>query len=150
MIRPGKDAKPREKKQYALFMKRTGSIFQTMRQRRKKLAETATGDLPFALEEFRSKIELALGKPCFFCNELITLKNFSADHRLPAERGGSWRLTNIRIVCKACNGAKGRMTEHEFCLLMNTLFLLKPKVRREVLGRLKAGASVIRLRFIKR
>jgi 5-methylcytosine-specific restriction endonuclease McrA len=131
-------------------MKRSGSIYSGMRSRRRRIEEKPKVDLPFSIAHLRIMLEGALEGVCSYCHGELTVKNMSADHRIPVERGGSWQDKNVRIICGSCNGAKGRMNEDEFIQLMDVLNGFDQTVRREVLGRLKAGASVVRLQFLKR
>lgn len=150
MTRPPKDAKIREKKYYALFMKRSAGIYSGMRARRRKLEGQSDKMLPFTIASLRIMLEHAINGACPYCTQEITVKTMSADHKIPVERGGKWGSQNIEIICRSCNLAKGRTTRAEFGRIMDVLNEFDPKVRNEVLGRLKAGASVIRLQFLKR
>jgi 5-methylcytosine-specific restriction endonuclease McrA len=149
MTRPSRDAKPREKKQYALFMKRTASIYSNMRNRRRKLEGQDDKMLPFTIDRLRGSIEDCLGSSCVYCDEKITVKNVSVDHSTPVERGGAWKLSNLDIICRSCNLAKNNLTRNEFQELMQTLRGFPVRVQNGVLGRLKAGATVVRLRFLR-
>jgi len=151
MTKPDKNANSCTKKQYALFMKRTLSIYGGMRARRRKLEGQADKQLPFSLAHLRLRIENALqgAYPCRFCKVPLTIKNISPDHKIPVERGGKWSMQNIELICLSCNHCKGRLTAVEFRRLYNTLLEFDPPQRNEVVGRLKAGASVVRLRFLK-
>lgn len=51
---------------------------------------------------------------CYYCDEGLTPKNFSVDHRQPVSRGGTSAFNNLAPVCKRCNDVKGSMTEQEY------------------------------------
>ncbi len=141
----------REKKRHSLFMRRTLSVFNNMKARHKKVYPKADNIDGIDLEQIRVIVQSAIrGRACRYCGEGITEKNFSIDHLTPLERGGEWRLRNLQVITKGCNTAKGRLTHEEFSRLMSVLREFPPEVMREVLGRLKAGASVIRLQFLGR
>jgi len=141
-------AEARQKKRHRLFMQRTLNVYSAMRRRADKLKSNAK--LVFTIERFREAVEAKIGTSCRYCGTFLTLKNFSADHNIPLERGGLWRFSNINIICRSCNTAKGRMTGDEFWQFMMQLEEFDPVVKNEILGRLKAGASVVRLQFLRR
>jgi hypothetical protein len=51
---------------------------------------------------------------CFYCNEPLTLKTATRDHRTPLCRGGSDEIWNIVPACLPCNQKKGWRTVNEF------------------------------------
>lgn len=113
-----------------------------------KRVKSEHGELPFSVSEYREIVHASLSSPCPYCGEALKAKEFSCDHETPLERGGSPDLWNLRIICLSCNKAKGRLNAVEFSYLMELLFSWEQRVRNELLGRLKAGASVLRLRFL--
>lgn len=57
--------------------------------------------------------------PCFYCEELVTFKGSTIDHKTPISRGGKYReLSNLAITCWSCNHYKGNRTEGEFWRLL--------------------------------
>ena len=76
---------------------------------------TGLSQLPFSIEEFITKYDLALSKGiCEYCLQPLTLQNASPDHATPLCRGGSWDISNIKIVCSPCNMAKHYMCESKY------------------------------------
>lgn len=152
-----KKKQTREQKSQALFMRRTYHVFKHMLERYKKtLPESpkrvrAAATLPFALADLRDYIKSRMGKPCRYCQEALTVKSFSADHRNPVGRGGSWRLKNVQAVCDSCNRAKGNLTSKEFARVYAVLATIDPVAKRQFLSRLKLGAmAMFRFRFMKK
>jgi 5-methylcytosine-specific restriction endonuclease McrA len=58
---------------------------------------------------------------CAYCGKMTSPKTFQADHALPVARGGKSEWVNLRVACKACNGAKGDQTEREFRELLGVV-----------------------------
>lgn len=120
----------------------------TMPERPTRIRKNA--QLPFDLAALREYIESRLGKPCRYCREKLKPKTMACDHRTPVSRGGTWELKNCQAVCQSCNLAKGNLTSKEFEAVYAVLATIDPAAKRQFIGRLKAGASVARLRFLKR
>lgn len=125
-----------DKKTYHTFVKRTGSIYQNQKRRMK--------ETEYELHEFRKLVEQAIGSTCPFCDTVLTVFNFSADHNQPVSRGGKNTIENLEICCERCNQIKGMMTGIEFATLMNFIRLWEPKVKTNLLARLRAGGRLIR------
>jgi 5-methylcytosine-specific restriction endonuclease McrA len=78
---------------------------------------------------------------CPYCYTVITPRNFSMDHRVPLSRGGLHDIANVTICCKACNTAKGQLTDQEYAKLLHFLCTnYIQAAQRDILARLKAGA----------
>lgn len=52
--------------------------------------------------------------PCYVCKEIIDINNFEAGHVIPASKGGSDNISNLRPICKSCNRSMGDMNLNEF------------------------------------
>lgn len=133
----------------AMFMRRSYAVYKHMASRLK--APPYGIERPFALEDLRGRISLALNLPCVYCGSEVTAKNFSADHRVPLNRadeiiGPGWlaRLDNIAICCSACQRLKGAMDEHEYRRFLALLSEFDELARRDTTRRLRAGGAVIR------
>lgn len=110
----------RDRQKHSDFMKRTLSIFNGQKSRCVELNEADKGSriVEYTLEEFRELVRQALERgTCEYCGAKITVKKFTADHRLPVKIGGPFTKENTAIVCCPCNWQKGgEMTDHEFQL----------------------------------
>ena len=141
-----------EKRRHALFMRRTYTIYRHLQERAKEI--NPKNRLPFDLKALRDAVQVKIGTPCPYLPEVIlTAKNFSLDHAIPVSRGGNvaaW--ANLMICSSTANLAKGELTRDEFTDLILTMEDGHwPRVAvQDLLGRLKAGASVKRLRFLGR
>ena len=134
----------RKRKPKPGFARRTYSIY---RHQKARAAEAGIA-LGYALADLRAAAA-AVGKPCPYCGDRpVTLGTLSFDHDVPVARGGALDLGNVVACCADCNAAKGPLTGAEFRALMRALAadVTDPAVRRNVLGRLKAGGRVARLR----
>jgi len=128
-------------KQQRIFMVRTANIYrhQTLR------AHKSHTGLNYTLEDFRRWVRKDLEEAaCSYCAAPLTLLNFSADHRLPTSRGGSYQAANLVIVCERCNQCKGPLTDEEYLDLLVLLNQWLPQPRQNVLSRLRAGGRVVR------
>lgn len=54
------------------------------------------------------------GGKCALTGTDLTPENCSLDHALPVARGGTHDESNLQLVTKAINQAKGQMTNEEF------------------------------------
>ena len=69
----------------------------------------------------------SVGGRCYYCG--IKTKAYlcsphapnyaTRDHRVPLSRGGSNAIENMAVACRACNSAKGDLTEAEFRTVRN-------------------------------
>ena len=62
--------------------------------------------------EVRSYLLEKYHRQCVYCG--ATNCPFEIDHVLPRSRGGSHRVSNLVLSCRACNQAKGNQTAAEF------------------------------------
>lgn len=82
-----------------------------------------------------------LGKPCFYCKDILTLDKVSPDHKQPVSRGGSNMTDNIRIICRKCNFKKSALTETEFMLLIEILTPY-PELKQVVMSKMGSAGFV--------
>ena len=61
------------------------------------------------MKEILKKYEI-----CLYCSEKIQIDDYSPDHILPLDRGGSNTIDNIQFICIGCNRMKGNLTDEEF------------------------------------
>lgn len=123
---------PRE----AAFYKRTGTIYQSMknrfRERKWKSGRNAGHvrvvgrQLPFDLNQFRDWLEFKLGGmdgtvKCRYCPAVLTALDCSVDHVHPVSQGGELELGNLDFACSRCQRFKGGLTERGFLELKDFL-----------------------------
>ena len=141
-----------EKRRHALFMRRTYTIYRHLEERASSFL--GAKPMPFDLKALRDAVQAKLGTPCPYLPEVIlTAKNFSLDHAMPVSRGGDVAAWSNLVICSStANLAKGELTRDEFTDLVLTMEDGHwPRVAvQNVLGRLKAGGSITRLRFLSR
>jgi 5-methylcytosine-specific restriction endonuclease McrA len=127
-------------------MRRSYDMYRDLRKR------TDEKKLPFEVEELREMIRRTIdNKFCPYFGRFdgtVTTKNFSVDHRIPTSREGTNELSNLIVCCRSANLAKGALTDEEFEKVLDVLESLPEIARNDVLGRLKAGAAVVRLQFL--
>jgi len=96
-------------------------------------------------------VRAAIGAPCPYCSNTMTLDNLSLDHKEPLNRAKGKlhpldvrreadRPENLQIVCRSCNGSKGNFNDAEFRTLRAMTFW--PKIQK----RLAIAASSWKLR----
>lgn len=123
-----------------ILMSRSANIYRHQRE----LAAQSGCKLDYSLPRLREDIILKLGERCPYAGELITVRNFSADHDVPVSRGGTFWFANLRIVSQRGNEVKGKLTHDEFMRLLETLDAMDPAAKQDVLRRLRAGGKVLR------
>ncbi len=60
----------------------------------------------FTLKE-KDALHKQQGGKCNGCNKAFELRNMAVDHIRAFSRGGGERLTNLQLLCTACNSLKG-------------------------------------------
>jgi 5-methylcytosine-specific restriction endonuclease McrA len=130
------------RRRHQLFMLRTCNIFHSHRRR----ALEAGATLDYTLPDLREMIEHEMQTSCIYCDQEITVQNFSIDHSLPTSRDGAHRFVNIHVCCMRCNQVKGALTAGEFTQLRLLLDGFEPAARRDILARLRAGGRSIHTR----
>lgn len=63
------------------------------------------------LKNFKLKEQ---GKQCVYCLAEISMETADLDHKTPLSRGGSHDLTNLQVLCSACNKEKHSKTDKEY------------------------------------
>lgn len=142
-IEKAKKKQAKEKAANSLFLRRTNSVYRAMTQRFEK-------ELPFTVSDLRLMVSSALGKQCPYCEDVVKIKTFSLDHMMPVSRGGNLAILNLMVVCKRCNLSKGQMSDDEYRKFLKTLSDFPIPIMRWILGTMRAGATVVRLNFLKR
>lgn len=128
--------KMRAKAKESKFMQRTLNIYKNQVAR----AEELKVDPPdYTLEQFREYFKGWLGETCSYCETVLTVNNFVADHMDPISRGGKFIMKNLAPCCKPCNCQKGKMNDEEFDRLGVFLDSLPPEVAKDVRARLTSG-----------
>lgn len=67
---------------------------------------TDLGDLP----HYRTHKHTLYGRQeghCAGCRVLFPFRNFTVDHIVPRDKGGSDHIDNLQLLCGACNSVKG-------------------------------------------
>jgi CRISPR/Cas system Type II protein with McrA/HNH and RuvC-like nuclease domain len=152
-----------EKRRHQIFMRRSYQAYRDLEKRCAELdpAKAAAKKkakkplLSFTLDQLRELIKVSIneGVWCPYLGQIekLTVRNFSVDHVMPVSRGGSPDSFDNLVVCsRSGNFAKGEMTGEEFAKLMQLIQDWPRESMMDVIGRLKAGAAVKRLRFLGR
>ena len=80
---------------------------------------------------------------CPYCNKQIPPLDFSIDHKIPKNRGGTNSLDNLHLVCIKCTKVKGDLTDEEFRQLINFL-KDNPIIYENLYKRLRMAGMVFR------
>ncbi|MEN9755855.1 MAG: endonuclease [Pseudomonadota bacterium] len=82
---------------------------------------------------------------CEYTGARVPITDIELDHKQPVSRNGSFKIWNLAITSKKTNQQKGQLTSMEFARLLDLLDEFDKDAKKDVLARLRAGAS----RFIK-
>jgi 5-methylcytosine-specific restriction endonuclease McrA len=123
-----------------ILMSRSANIY----RHQVELAAQSGCKLDYSLPELRKAIMLNLGTRCPYAGEVITVRNFSADHDVPVSRGGTFWFENLRIVSQRGNELKGTLTRDEFTRLLEVLDAMELAAKQDVLRRMRAGGKMLR------
>lgn len=83
-----------------------------------------------------------LGLKCIYCPVILTIFNFSVDHRTPISRGGPRGLDNCQLVCKTCNLTKGDFTEQEYRAIVDFAGTGTAEFGKHLMGKLRMGGII--------
>jgi 5-methylcytosine-specific restriction endonuclease McrA len=148
MSKPAKAKKPKPKPKpdpvaarFQTYTKRTMQMYHNHKARAAAQGQWVT----YTSDELRLLVRKALDwGACAYCQRKLDEANFSADHRVPVSRLGSWGLENLVICCLDCNTAKGPLDYVEWRQLLSVMAEWSPAVRQHTLSRLKAGARLVK------
>lgn len=126
---------------HKLFMLRTKDAYHNQKKRAAKYAIQLDFDLP----TLRHMVNMAMGNPCPYCQEPITVKTFSIDHKEPVSRNGSFSVHNLLVCCDRCNDYKGNMNAREYVDLRDLLSKWPEEIATNILARLRAGGRIMRV-----
>ncbi len=135
------------------FVERTRQMFDGMRRDYRKVVDDVGAEMLFSLGVFRVAIEQLFdsGAHCPYCEEMLTIKNISTDHKIPTSRAAefvdllnkfgiscdsitadaaAFDFANLQFVCKRCNKRKGDLTFHEYASLVSFIENHFPKKAR--------------------
>lgn len=132
--------KMRAKAKESKFMQRTLNIYKNQVAR----AEELKVDPPdYTLEQFREYFKGWIGEACSYCETVLTVNNFVADHKNPISRGGKFTMENLAPCCKPCNCRKGLLTDDEYDTLNKVIESLPAEAAEDIRRRLTAGGKWI-------
>lgn len=64
----------------------------------------------------RKAIYLAYGGMCVYCGQILSIQNFTLDHKYPKSKGGTRRRSNLVLSCQPCNQEKGSTSYNTFLI----------------------------------
>lgn len=91
-------------------------------------ARTDLGKVPaYNCAENRRYLYGEQGGYCNGCEEHFPPRNFTVDHIVPRAKGGTDHISNLQLLCGACNSAKGTKTQEELLVLLTDKGWIKRK-----------------------
>lgn len=101
-------------------------------------------------EKVEALLNAAMGSPCRYCREILTLENISIDHKEPygdfnrrdkspetkEARAKLDRIENLEAVCFTCNGMKNKLFDYEYQALIDFLDA-HPRMKPIILQRMR-------------
>ena len=67
------------------------------------------------------------GGYCNGCEHHFELRNFDVDHIIPRARGGTDHISNLQLLCGACNSMKGTRSQEELLVRLTDKGFIKRK-----------------------
>ena len=58
------------------------------------------------------------GGYCNGCEEHFEMRNLEVDHIIPRAKGGTDHISNLQLLCGACNSLKGTRTQEELLVFL--------------------------------
>ncbi len=81
----------------------------------------ASGDSGLMVVAITLLAKHALKDGCKYCSRECTWKLLSLDHVVPLANGGTNDPSNLQLICKPCNRAKGVLSESDYLWLRDTI-----------------------------
>jgi hypothetical protein len=91
------------------------------------------------IEDVREMLYESYGAPCKYCGRQMNIKNMVFDHIVPISKGGESVRSNLQVICKASNCAKGSLTEENFQILLDWIATAPEELRTDIMIRLSRG-----------
>ena len=108
----GIDLSPRAADLVKLRLKKGGELFYQIRHRSDIPQRTDQGDLI----PYRNHKHALYGKQegqCAGCMTHFPFRNLTLDHVIPRAKGGTDHVSNLQLLCNACNSSKGQGSQEE-------------------------------------
>ncbi len=64
---------------------------------------------------------------CAGCEEYFRIRNMQVDHIVARARGGTDHISNLQLLCGACNSQKGTKSQAELLVLLTEKGWIKRK-----------------------
>ncbi len=114
----GIDLSPKAKELVKSRMGKDLSLFGLQAAYRTDLPmRTDMGKLP-AYQTHKNTLYGRQAGVCAGCKALFPIRNFTIDHIVARNKGGTDHLDNLQLLCSACNSTKGTKTQEEFLALL--------------------------------
>ena len=122
-------------KAYKKLLRKISTLKSSLKRRSEEHNVKFDIDLITLKEMFRD----IYGKPCVYCDKILTYRNIACDHIIPVTKGGDSIPENLQLICKACNTRKGPLNEEDFALLIHLVQELPDEINVYVMRKLAKG-----------
>ena len=92
-------------------------VFYEINHRRDIPARTDQGEVPNYKTHRHTLYGIQEGV-CAGCRQHFLFRNMTVDHVVPKSKGGTDHITNLQLLCAACNSLKGSRSQEEFLAVL--------------------------------
>ena len=113
----GIDLSPKAADLVKLRLRKEMGLFYEVRHRLDNPRRTDQGKVPNYKTHKHTLYGIQEGL-CAGCRVMFPFRNMTVDHVIPQSKGGTDHMTNLQLLCAACNSMKGTRSQEEFVAVL--------------------------------